>query len=105
MLFTGGQSQSADEAGLKVQFNRTKVCLQGITDEASIPRTPDKMYELVYLQNAQELAAVIAHLKIDKYYPWVFGQLNPEIKESKRRQQAKQVMNDYNHGQYVPSIN
>jgi hypothetical protein len=29
-------SNNADEAGLKLQFQRTKVCLQGITDEAAI---------------------------------------------------------------------
>jgi hypothetical protein len=34
MLFSA--QSSTDEAGLKVQFNRTKVCLQGITDEAAI---------------------------------------------------------------------
>lgn len=57
MIFNN--ANSSDEAGLKVQFNRTKVCLQGITDEAAIDRAQEKMYELMYLQNSQELALLI----------------------------------------------
>jgi hypothetical protein len=36
MIFNQAGNNNADEAGLKLQFQRTKVCLQGITDEAAI---------------------------------------------------------------------
>jgi len=108
MLFSA--QSSSDEAGLKVQFNRTKVCLQGITDEAAIQRTPDKMHELIYLQNAHELALLIHQLNIHRHYRWLFGQENKGeesgvAKKSDRRRQAEQVMEDYNQGNYTAPIN
>ena len=36
MIFNQAGNNNADEAGLNLQFQRTKVCLQGITDEAAI---------------------------------------------------------------------
>jgi hypothetical protein len=39
MLFNGNSGVSGqDEAGLRLQFSRTKVCLQGLTEEACIQR-------------------------------------------------------------------
>lgn len=108
MLFSA--QSSTDEAGLKVQFNRTKVCLQGITDEAAIQRTPDKMHELIYLQNAHELALLIHQLNIHRHYPSLFGSESKReeagaAKKSDRRKKAEQVMEDYNQGNYTAPIN
>lgn len=87
MLFNN--TTGSDEAGLKVQFNRTKVCLQGITDEAAIERPVDKMYELLYLQNAKEVAELIEELKLNKYYPWVFSEDGDDSgKVSSRREKV-----------------
>lgn len=72
MIFQTAGANASDEAGLKIQFNRTKVCLQGITDEAAIERAQDNMHELLYLQNASELADLIMELKAAKNYPWIF---------------------------------
>ena len=80
------------------------MCLQGITDEAAIQRGQERMYEIMYLANAQELAQVIEKVGIQKSYPWIFGEQG-DLPKSSRRDKAQKVMEEYNNGNYTAPIN